>query len=98
MAGKPACNRLSPPLRKKQLNMRRFTRDELRQYNGRDGAPAFIAYQGKIYDVSGSWHWQDGQHQVIHAAGCDLTDALETAPHDADLLDKFPLVGVLIKE
>jgi predicted heme/steroid binding protein len=40
--------------------MRRFTRKELAQYHGKDGAPAFIAYEGKVYDVSHSFLWQDG--------------------------------------
>ena len=31
---------------------RRFTKKELRQYNGKGGAPVFIAYQGNVYDVS----------------------------------------------
>lgn len=74
---------------------RRYTRQELGRYNGKDGAPAFVAYQGKVYDVSGSFLWQDGRHQAIHAAGSDLTSNLVEAPHGADLLNKFPIVGVL---
>ena len=60
--------------------MRRFTRKELARYNGKDGAPAFIAYEGKVYDVSRSFLWQDGRHQVLHTAGVDLTAGLDQAP------------------
>jgi predicted heme/steroid binding protein len=74
---------------------RRFTQRELGRYNGRDGAPAFIAYEGKVYDVSRSFLWQNGRHQAVHAAGCDLTGRLHEAPHDADLLERFPVVGTL---
>ena len=75
--------------------MRRFTKNELGQYNGKDGAPAFIAYEGKVYDVSCSFLWQDGRHQVLHTAGVDLTASLDQAPHGADLLERFPVIGML---
>ena len=74
--------------------MRVFTREELKQYDGRDGI-AYVAYAGKVYDVSPSFLWQKGVHQVSHHAGCDLTDALKEAPHGADVLEKFPVVGEL---
>jgi predicted heme/steroid binding protein len=77
------------------LELRRFTRKELAQYHGKDGAPAFIAYEGKVYDVSRSFLWQDGRHQVLHMAGVDLTAGLDQAPHGADLLERFPVIGML---
>ncbi len=77
------------------MRKRRFTKKELVQYNGKDGAPAFIAYKGKVVDVSHSFLWQNGTHQVIHVAGADLTHELAQAPHDANLLKRFPIVGVL---
>jgi predicted heme/steroid binding protein len=48
-----------------------------------------------VYDLSGSFLWHDGSHQVLHDAGVDLTDAMEQAPHSRDVLEKFPLVGRL---
>jgi predicted heme/steroid binding protein len=75
--------------------MRRFTRKELAQYNGKDGASAFIAYEGKVYDVSHSFLWQHGRHQVLHTAGVDLTAGLDEAPHGPDLLERFPVIGML---
>ncbi len=77
------------------MGERRFTREELRQYNGKDGAPAYIAYKGNVYDFSESFLWQNGEHQVLHTAGEDLTGDLEQAPHGADLLKQFPIVGTL---
>ena len=76
--------------------MRIFTEEELRKYDGRNGV-AYIAYRGKVYDVSTSYHWRQGNHHVTHRAGCDLTDALERAPHGVDLLQKFAIVGELAK-
>jgi len=60
--------------------MRRLTKKELAQYNGKDGTPAFIAYEGKVYDVSRSFLWQNGQHQILHMSGVNLTADLDQAP------------------
>jgi predicted heme/steroid binding protein len=76
--------------------MRIFTDEELKKYDGKKGL-AYIAYRGKVYDVSASYHWRKGIHHAAHRAGCDLTEAFKQAPHDPDLLDKFPIVGELVK-
>jgi len=75
--------------------MKEFTEEELAQYDGRNGNPAYVGYKGNVYDVSNSFLWKDGAHQVFHSAGVDLTDALEQAPHSEDVLKKFPVVGIL---
>lgn len=75
-----------------------FTKEELRLYNGKNGAPVYVAYQGRVYDVSNSSLWRNGRHQVLHYAGQDLTDELEQAPHGAEMLERFPLVGKLRSE
>lgn len=72
-----------------------FTREELASYDGRGGHRAYIAYQGKVYDVSESGYWTDGDHLGEHSAGRDLTDELAAAPHGADRLDLVKLVGTL---
>ncbi len=77
--------------------MRVFTREELKKYNGSNGI-IYIAYQGKVYDVSDSYHWRKGLHHSRHHAGSELTDDLKQAPHNTDLLNKFPIVGELIEE
>lgn len=75
--------------------MKAFTIDELSRYTGKNGVPAYIAYDGRVYDVTRSFLWQGGSHQVMHHAGCDLTHELNAAPHGEDLLRRFPQVGVL---
>jgi predicted heme/steroid binding protein len=75
--------------------MRIYTVQELAAYDGRDGAPAYVAFEGKVYDVTASFLWQGGVHQVLHRAGTDLTQALGQAPHSPDLLKKFVVVGLL---
>jgi predicted heme/steroid binding protein len=75
--------------------MREFAEAELAHYDGKNGNPAYVAYDGKVYDVTGSFLWKAGIHQVLHAAGRDLTAALVSAPHGSELLERFPMVGTL---
>jgi predicted heme/steroid binding protein len=75
--------------------MTKLTREELARHNGKDGAPAYIAVNGRVYDVSNSFHWRGGRHHALHSAGADLTDSLKGAPHGSHLLDRVPVVGTL---
>ncbi len=75
--------------------MRKLTRAQLALYNGKDGAPAYVAANGRVYDVSSSYHWRKGRHHALHSAGVDLTDRLMDAPHGSHLLDRVPVAGVL---
>jgi predicted heme/steroid binding protein len=77
------------------MSVQEFTEEMLAQYDGNDGNPAYIAYKGKVYDVSASFLWKGGGHQVYHSAGRDLTEAVEEAPHGGAVLERFPVVGVL---
>lgn len=76
--------------------MKEFSKEELARYNGKSGSPAYVAYKGKVYDISDSFLWKDGSHQVLHNAGEDLTDVMKQAPHGGDVLEKFPVVGTLL--
>jgi predicted heme/steroid binding protein len=76
--------------------MRTFTKVELGHYDGQNGSRAYIAFKGKVYDVTGCFLWQHGKHQALHEAGMDLTDALADAPHGEDLLERAVLVGTLV--
>lgn len=72
-----------------------FTAETLAQYNGQNGNPAYVAYEGKVYDVTDIAAWQDGIHQGRFEAGKDYTDVLNNqAPHSAsNLTDNAPIVG-----
>ncbi|AEH59954.1 cytochrome b5 [Methanosalsum zhilinae DSM 4017] len=75
-------------------DMKEFTAEELAKYNGRDGNRAYVAYNGKVYDVTDSFLWEDGDHQGMHEAGMNFDDELDLeAPHEADVMDDFPVVG-----
>lgn len=76
--------------------MQQFSEKELQKYNGKDGMPAYIAYQGNVYDVSESKLWKNGSHFKKHFAGCDLTAEMANAPHTDEVFVNFPCVGEFI--
>ena len=75
--------------------MLEYDAKEIEQFNGKDGKPTYVAVEGKIYDLSASQLWKNGEHMNRHHAGKDLSGDLETAPHDAEVLEKYKQVGVL---
>jgi len=76
--------------------LKKVTKQELEQNNGKNGKPAYLAYKGKVYDVSESSFWLDGEHIGMHNAGKDLTEELEMAPHSEENLKRVKLVGDLV--
>ncbi|HLF26853.1 MAG TPA: cytochrome b5 domain-containing protein [Anaerolineae bacterium] len=74
-----------------------FTEAELRQYDGTKGRPAYVAYEGVVYDVSAAPLWRTGLHQALHYAGLDLTRSLRKAPHDRSVFGRkyIRAVGIL---
>ncbi|MBI5632949.1 MAG: CopD family protein [Nitrospirae bacterium] len=94
---------VGPKLRKKREQgiLQRagdMTSDELSQYDGKDGRPAYIAFNGIIYDVTGSKLWREGSHFKKHPAGSDLTNILKTAPHGEGKVLGMPAAGKLLRE
>ena len=59
-----------------------MTSVELASFDGRD-------------DVSSSTRWTSGNHEGVHQAGQDLTEALKSAPHVRTVIERFPTVGRL---
>jgi predicted heme/steroid binding protein len=75
--------------------MKEFSAEELAAFDGRDGRPVYVAFQGTVYDMSGSAMWSGGDHEGLHSAGHDLTAEHDEAPHDTYVTD-FPVVGTLV--
>ncbi|MBF0329438.1 MAG: CopD family protein [Nitrospirae bacterium] len=93
---------IGPRLRRKmQCDIKNCKQDlnheQLSHCDGKDGRPAYIAYNGIIYDVAGSKLWKSGSHMAKHAAGHDLTDILKQAPHGEDRVLKMPVIGKLLQ-
>jgi predicted heme/steroid binding protein len=74
---------------------KKFTNAELKQFNGKDGKPAYVGYKGKVYDVTESYQWVDGEH-LGHMAGEDLTEQMDIAPHSEEVMERMKTVGVLV--
>lgn len=91
---------LGQRLRRKQVATKAsisgdLSRAELAQFDGKEGRPAYFAYQGVIYDATNSPRWKNGTHMGRHQAGCDLTEVLGQAPHGEDKVLVMPKVGKL---
>lgn len=72
-----------------------FTLEELAEFDGKDGARAYVAVQGVIYDVTDLPRWEGGTHNG-YDAGQDLTDIiLNKSPHGLSTLERAIKVGVL---
>lgn len=76
------------------MDIKTYTTAQLALRNGQDRPEIWVAYHGKIYDVSASRLWKKGMHYE-HWAGQDLTDELEDAPHTEKVFEKFMVVGLL---
>ncbi|OGP13587.1 MAG: hypothetical protein A2054_03220 [Deltaproteobacteria bacterium GWA2_55_10] len=73
--------------------MKIFNEAELKQYDGSNPAnPVYIAFKGKVYDVTTSPLFIDGMH-FEHYAGADLTDFIEDAPHGEEVMGEMTVVG-----
>lgn len=84
---------LSPWVLSQEL--REFTREELKAYDGSGGKPAYVAVNGEVYDMTNIIQWAGGTHFGLYA-GQDLTEEFMGC-HNAtlEILRKLPLVGVL---
>lgn len=74
--------------------MNSYTKQQLALRNGQDKPEIWVAFKGKIYDVTSSRLWRHGKHYE-HWAGQDLTDELKDAPHTRSVFEKFEVIGVL---
>ncbi len=74
-----------------------WTLTKLKQYNGSNGKPAYIAVNSIIYDVSNMGSWQGGKHHGI-TAGQDVTQAFANSPHSKSMLNQLSVVGQIGKK
>lgn len=72
-----------------------LTKEELKQYDGKDGHKAYVAIDGTIYDVTNVAAWPNGEHHG-NGAGKDLSEAIMASPHKKSVLAKLPVVGKLV--
>ena len=73
-----------------------LTLEQLKQYDGKNGNPAYVAVDGVIYDVTNVPQWKNGEHNG-YSAGNDLTDIIKNkSPHGVKQLKGIPVVGKLV--
>jgi len=87
-----------PPQTQPQLpqNQRTFTREQLAQFNGKNGMPAYVAVNGIVYDVTNNAAWSAATHFGL-AAGNDWTREFASC-HAAEqwILNTLTPVGRLV--
>jgi len=76
--------------------MLELTLEELKQFDGKNGNPAYVAVDGVIYDVTDVAKWKNGDHNG-YSAGNDLTDIIKNkSPHGVKNLEGLPVVGKIV--
>lgn len=78
----------------RQENTREFTIEELANYDGSNGKPAYVAIDGIVYDVSLEATWGGSTHFGLYA-GKDLTNEFTSCHGNIEILQNLPKVGVL---
>ena len=68
-----------------------FSKTELAKYDGKNGNKAYIAYNGKVYDVSAIW--VNGYHHNLKA-GTDITIIYNLCnKHGSSIFSIFTIIG-----
>ncbi len=68
-----------------------FTLNELSGFNCKNGAPAYIAINGTVYDISNVNLFKDGKHHGV-TAGNDVSSLFV---HMTSILKRLKIVGKL---
>lgn len=66
--------------------------EELAKHDGKGENKAYYAYEGLVYDVTGSRTWKAGEHFGVFA-GEDLSGKMGDAPHGKEVFSGFPVVA-----
>jgi len=78
---------------------RRFTRATLAEFDGKvAGRPVLVAFEGKVYDVTGSYPWHGGWHWGCALAGRDESGKMDETVHGREMLARVTCVGELVED
>ncbi len=84
--------------KKDTVESKSFSKDELEKFDGKEGRLLYVVFKGKIYDLSNSHLWIQGTHMGVHTRNEDLAETIKSAPHDEQMLNRFPVVGNLAEQ
>lgn len=76
---------------------RTFTKEELLKFNGKNEAPAYVAVNGIVYDVTNSAAWGAATHFGL-LAGNDVTAQFTSCHAGQPILQKLPQVGKMMND
>lgn len=79
----------------KRQSLKKFTLKELAFYDGSNGKPAYVAVNGKVYEVTNEATWGGATHFGL-VAGKDYSKEFNSCHENSSILEKLPLVGELI--
>ncbi|KAL9658603.1 hypothetical protein ABK040_006140 [Willaertia magna] len=77
-----------------EVEEREYTLEELKQYNGVDQKKIFVSVKGKVFDVTGSGFYGQGEAYSIFA-GHDASKALALSELQAKHLDVMDISDLL---
>lgn len=81
-----------------QENPITITAQQLSENNGKSGNSCYVAVSGKVYEISGSNEWIDGEHiesEGQASCGKDLTALMNDSPHGVSILTTSPRVKLI---
>ncbi|HRX42036.1 MAG TPA: cytochrome b5 domain-containing protein, partial [Clostridia bacterium] len=94
----PAPEAVEPAIYPEELTLAEeiseFTPEDLVQYNGLNGQPMYIAYEGVVYDVSYIESWVNGLYPEL-VRGSDITEIFNDLSYDIEILDHSIIRGTM---
>ena len=71
---------------------------QLLEADGKGGRNCWVAVDGKVYDLSESMNWDNGEHTTSEGqarCGADMSNVIDKSPHGRKMLDQLDVVGTL---
>lgn len=69
---------------------------KLKTHDGKNGHTAYVALNGKVYDVTKVEEWKGGKHYKGMVAGTDLTPFINLSPHGPDIVNQLKLSPIAV--